>query len=169
MAARGTIFAALLILSAALPQSPDAAAPFVLRVAANRTSVQPGAEVVLRVTLRNVSSRSFVAPSMASGNDLGEFVYKVSVTDQRGRPAPRTAYTRWSAGQLLAGNAPDVVLKPGGVVKDELVLTRLVDITAPGNYTVQVWEDWPNFPVVRSNQLKIVVAPPSASAPTPWP
>ncbi|MGH9520316.1 MAG: hypothetical protein ACRD2D_11730, partial [Terriglobales bacterium] len=108
--------------------------------------------------LTSLLNRNFALPiSLIPQN--GETLFTPAVVDAFGHPAPSTAYQRWYQRQFRAGSAGVIVVSPGGTFQDQIVLSKLYDLTAPGTYTAHISAKWPDLPEVQSNAFQFTVIP----------
>ena len=116
--------------------------------------IEAGSAAVIHVTLKNKSK----AP-LTIGVSIPEAVLGVSVTDEHGQQPPGTAFARRWPRYPLAGSSPGVHLgpagSPSGSYSMRLILTKRVDLTVPGQYTVVVWLKF--APEIRSKPLRLAV------------
>jgi hypothetical protein len=138
-------------------------APFSLTLSAATTSIRQGGELRVKVTMKNMTSHNigFVVPR---GDDTAEDSYEIEVLDEKGKPAPDTAFSRdrKEPGRFEAGSDVIDTLKPGGELKDEAVITKLYDLTMAGKYVVQFSrrvEAEQGGGMVKSNAITITVVP----------
>ena len=95
--------------------------------------------------------------------DEGETHYKLTVAARDGRPAPPTAYSRGLASSLTvavcSAGCGSRIIPPRGSFRDQIIVTKLYDLTIPGVYILQISAQWGTLPRVASNQLRITVVP----------
>jgi hypothetical protein len=124
-----------------------------------------GSKINLDVVLANASDHN-----VSVYKDLGsraEFSYKIDVQSRNGWRPPETKYARDLRGEAtpapyhpVISSGGNIVLKPGEMTTDHLVLTDLFDLSQPGEYTVRVQRIFPpNRAVVTSQALTITIAP----------
>ena len=117
-----TIF--LVMVARAIATTP--AAPISLEIAIPSTGVKVGSEIRVTVTVTNVTAEPI---DIAVGT--AELMYKIELRDVSGNSVPQRKYIRTlTLGPLKLG--------PGESHHDELVLSRIYDLSHPGTYVVQV-------------------------------
>lgn len=149
--------------SVALPHS-DASQPFSLTLHEPKAPARVGSEIHLTVTVANTSNHdvSFgVAPGIAPDQTMS---YNIEIRDAQGREAPPTPFLRdlREHPKPTSGSIFGYTLAPGESYEEELVITRLYDLTQPGKYTIKVarsQQPWPNAAaIVKSNTIAIAVS-----------
>lgn len=140
-------------------------ATFILRAKASSTVVTSGAELVVTVSTKNLSAETIWIPAVQA-LDEGSLHYKISVVDEKGQPAHLTAYG--SRPTSLDLNNKFERVRPQETFTDEVVITRLFDITVPHTYTIRVsttiaWLP----PIVSAEPLKVTVLPNCGCPPRP--
>jgi hypothetical protein len=150
------LFVISLVACAALCDQ-NKAKPCTITIAAAPGAVRSGAELRLQITMTNTSSEDITVP-LVSRPDQADFHYELEVMNEKGQQAPQTAYGRMLK-RDLAGSFGFSVAKPGETVKEELVVTKLYDITVPGKYTLQITGHWKDLGLVKSNSITIIVTP----------
>jgi hypothetical protein len=128
-------------------------------------ALKSGAQLVLRVNVKNTSDHDI--PFRRTGNPVSneEFRYKIDVRDADGNPAPASARVRALEGQIIQIediNNHAYWLKPGESYSDDLEITKLFDLSHPGKYTVWVSKDLLSRQprpedTVKSNTVTVVV------------
>jgi hypothetical protein len=130
---------------------------FSLSIAAQEETAKTGSEIKIKTTLTNVTKHDLTFFDTNRDCD-----YPVEVRNDNGNPAPETEYKQ----QLRCKEGPSdgriimVNLKPQEARHDEIVVTRLYDLTRPGKYFVQVLRKVPKElgqGTVKSNILTITV------------
>src|SRR6185437_3433787 len=139
-----------------IASQPAQSAPLALRISTRDSTVRAGAEVVIHVTLVNHTTRDVVVPAVSTPGQA-ETHFQISVHDAKGRPAPPTAYARNEARRPIPGSYGIVRVKPGESYSDDIVLTKLFDLTRGGDFTVQVAANWQSAAPVTSNSLSVKV------------
>jgi hypothetical protein len=92
-----------------------------------------------------------------------EFHYGIDARNEKGQPAPPTAYSRSLTGGpdsnlIRGGSAGMEIVEPGKSYTDsDLILTKLYNITILGKYTVHLTATWDELPQVKSNVITILV------------
>src|SRR5579872_4262819 len=104
----------------------DSQCPISLKIALVGNAPKLGSEIRIRVTLTNISPEQI---KVAAGTN--ETIYRVDLLDAAGKPVPKTKSYKF--GTILAADIPS-----GGDRQDDIVLTRIYDITKAGTYLVQV-------------------------------
>ncbi len=122
--------------------------PFSLTIVPPQEPVKAGAELRLRITLRNTSDRSmtFVRSSGLGLTPEEGFRYQIDVHDAQGHPAPPSSYVReHGSGMTVTDwihNVP-VTLEPGESFIDEVTVTTFYNLSQPGKYTISVARPMP--------------------------
>jgi hypothetical protein len=135
-----------LILAVILGAPAWAAEPeFSLAVSVAKDGVKAGAEVRLRILLTNLTDHQILIGRLL--HPLGqENEYSFDVRDDQGRKVPLTRYGRAVNGTPdkgderqdcgdCSGFGQDV--EPHEKITDEIVISKIYDLTKPGKYTVQ--------------------------------
>jgi hypothetical protein len=147
------------------------------------TVVKTGTEVKVEITLTNVSNHQ-ITLAKDNAQNHGESFNRIEVRDQKGNLAPDTRYARFLKGKvsdddkrqdknkavgdhgvelvndLPLDSAAPHVLKPGETLKDEIVVTKLFDLSTPGKYTIQVdRHDDEGKTTVKANAITVTVTP----------
>jgi hypothetical protein len=119
--------------------SPQAIPPGVsLAISGPRRVMKAGSQVWLKVSLSNHSPENIGAP----GDDSG-FCATIDVYDEKGAAAPDTEFGRQCKQDMLtvkvtSDTGPIFVVRPGGTWTGKVEVTKLVDISRPGKYTIQM-------------------------------
>jgi hypothetical protein len=141
-----------------LPQAQTAQpAPFTLTITAVRPEISTGEEARIQIVVTDTSSLPIDLPLIMLHQP--EAHYTIDVRDEKRQPAPPTAYSRYlSSAPNAPGSAGVAAAEPGQPYKEEdLILTKLYDITIPGKYSVQLTAHWRKLPEVKSNVITITV------------
>ena len=129
-----------------------------LKVTALNASVKGGAKIMIRVTTSNESDHPITYHNTSRHCD-----YSVRVLTSAGALAPETPFKKQmdcSGGELrITGRNIVVTLKPGEFNSEEIEITELYEMTAPGEYSVQVERVFPEIGPFRSNVVNVKVAP----------
>lgn len=145
------------------------AAPFTLTISSPSVHIAAGDPVKITVTLSNDSNLEVRTPPLVSRPDLGETLYDVRVRFPNGEIVPGTAYDIWRERSHLLGTYGLAAVSPGGTLKSAITVSKLFDMTAPGEYLVRVCADWHGatkstrtpppqlYPVVCSSELRVLV------------
>lgn len=156
------ILAALLLVatSAVLVLAQDRAAkqPFTIAISPVNATVKAGADVWIKVQLTNTSKQDLDTSANISDLTGLDPNFVPQVRDSRGHLAPKRVYPH----PELAGGHPvlDRILRPGENLAEEQNVSRLYDMTRPGEYVIQVSRDVPKElgkGTVKSNTITITV------------
>lgn len=136
-------------------------APFSVKVEPTLASVPAGSKITLSITLTNVakypiSARQTIRP------DESEWDYVIDTRDARGEPVQPTNYERNRREIVRLFERHIRTLNPGESLVGEITLSKLFDLTVPGEYSVQVsrdLDDRESEPIVKSNTATITVTP----------
>jgi hypothetical protein len=130
-----------------------------------------GSDLTITIRLENVSGQKLLLRK-APGQEQGELFMDVDVEDEHGHPPPRTKYFRVLRGiggddpargpneeLLQAGSIQKKVLGPGESLTDGIVVSKLFDLSRPGNYTIRVRRhDQGSDTIVVSNTIAVTVS-----------
>lgn len=138
-------------------QSP--VAPFSILISVQEPVSKVGAPVVVKVTVRNILNHDIAFFDTSRYCD-----YTIDVRDSGGLSAPETEFKRslkCSPGaDIIHGRRKLVRLKPNATIDDELVVTEMIDLSRPGEYTVRVSRKAPpelGGSVVESNSITVTI------------
>jgi hypothetical protein len=155
------------LLSCVLPtmqptQVPPTQAPFSLNISAKDDTVRAGSEVRVKIVLTNTSNREiYIIHEKAS--DVGEQAgFTLDVRDAGGMVVPFTRYGQlfFNHEAVTLGAPSPFDLKPGKTLKDEIIVSKLFDLSKPGKYSIQVKrQDDSSTAVVKSNTITVTVTP----------
>ena len=128
----GTILYCLLSLQiAAIGQTY----PVTVSITTPEKAVKSGSEIRVNITVTNNSDETVRTPKVLGLDRQGgqpESANGIDVTDSKGQPLRRLpGHQSWLSQALKA-------LKPGDSDEDFLILTKLFDLSKPGQYTVGV-------------------------------
>lgn len=115
--------------------------PFTLTIGIASPQLTAGDAVKITVKLSNNSTVDVRSPPSLSRPDLGETLYDVKVTFPNGTAVPGTAYDGWLKRAHLIWTYGIAGIPPGGVFEDGITVSKLFDMTAPGEYVIQVCAD----------------------------
>jgi hypothetical protein len=121
-------------------------------------SVKPGGKIMVRVTTTNESGHLITFENTGSDCD-----YAFRVLTDTGAPAPETQHKKQLACSPGSGESADtgmdvvVTLKPGESSSEDVLITDLYDISAPGTYAVRVVRTFPKVGRSRSNDVTVKV------------
>jgi dipeptidyl aminopeptidase/acylaminoacyl peptidase len=134
-------------------------ASFQIEISAPSDEVQVGADARIVIALSNISDREILF-AHRPGTNNPEFSYRIDVRNAAGRELEETAYAREArVRQQTNGRSVDYV-QPGMSSVQTAHLTRLVNLSRPGRYTVRVSRvDPATHAVVRSNEVTLNLVP----------
>jgi dipeptidyl aminopeptidase/acylaminoacyl peptidase len=134
-------------------------ASFSIAISAVEDEVQVRSDARVSITLKNLSDHQIFF-GHRPGRDTPEFSFRIEVRNAAGHVVEETAYGR-EAMQRQESQSPTVdYLQPGGTVVETAHLTKLVNLSRPGRYTVRVFrKDTESKAVVRSNEITLNVTP----------
>jgi hypothetical protein len=151
--------AALMAAPVLIGATDNSSHPFTITINAHQENVRPGEEIRVHIVLTNVSDQPLVV-LMSPNPAEAELHYTVFVHDQSGKNASETDYGRRIRLRQLIGSDAATVLKPGEKLEELTVLTKVFDLSAPGEYEVQlsrpVSEDSKDG-IVKSNKITVAV------------
>jgi hypothetical protein len=123
-------------------------------------SVKPGGKIMVRVTATNESGHLITFEN--TGRDCD---YAFRVLTDTGASAPETQHKKQLACSPGSGESADtgmdivVTLKPGESSSEDVLITDLYDISAPGTYAVRVDRTFASVGHFRSNDVTVKVTP----------
>jgi len=128
-----------------------------LKVTALDASVKGGAKIMIRVTTSNESDHPITYHNTSTYCD-----YSVKVLTSAGALAPETPFKKQmgdcSGGELrITGRNIVVTLKPGESNSEQIEITELYNMTASGEYSVQVERIFSDIGHFRSNAVSVRV------------
>jgi hypothetical protein len=146
----------------------NAEAPFSITIKAVQETVTSNSEVRIGVTLTNISNRE-ISSYKVNGNgqaELGGYIVDIR-TDKGNRPAETKYQRKITTGEDAPGESSVLVisggyvpLKSGESLRDEIVATKLFDLSQPGKYEIRVTKiDEQSKIIVRSNAITVSVIP----------
>jgi Prolyl oligopeptidase family len=140
-------------------QAGAAGASFSIAISAVEDEVQVRSDARLSITLKNLSDHQIFF-GHRPGRDTPEYSFRIEVRNAAGHVVEETAYGR-EAMQRQESQSPTVdYVQPGGTVVETAHLTKLVNLSRPGRYTVRVFRKDPESKaVVRSNEITLSVTP----------
>jgi hypothetical protein len=150
-------FAYFLILGFCASLSATAEEPlFSLTIAPITAPLKSGAELRVHVTVTNTSGSMIGFVRSPGPNPEEGFRYHVDVRDQEGTPAPPSTYVR----ELKDKNKVDFQssiahwLKPGESFTDEILVTKIYDLSAPRTYNILVSREIPPAQHLEKGEIK---------------
>jgi hypothetical protein len=158
----------ILSIATGLVPAQTAHRSFSFGISAASADVKAGAAVIVKIQLKNTSDHDLSWMSLPGGDVHGEVMgFRPIVKDAQGTEPPLTKWGRQVFGRTAKGE-PGLVLNavglvavhPGDVMKTEIHLNELYDLSAPGKYSVQMrYFDDENKDEVRSNAITVIVVP----------
>jgi hypothetical protein len=134
-------------------------AAFQIAVVSPSDEVQVGADVRVLIALRNMSN-SQILFAHHPGTNNPEFSYKIEVRNAAGHLVEETAYGREAREHKEAESRTVDYLQPGMSSMETAHLAKLVNLSRPGQYTVQVSRIDPvSHEAVKSNEVTLNVVP----------
>jgi hypothetical protein len=134
---------------------------FSVAISGPQDEVRVGADIAVRIALRDVSDHQILFGHHPGANNP-EFSYEIEVKNAKGELVEETAYGREARDprrRQEEGRTVDYV-QPGGSSVQTAHISKLVSVSRPGWYTVQVLRKDPESgEMVRSNQVKFAVVP----------
>lgn len=185
------LIAAIVELAPAQPQ--DSQAPFSISISAADTVFQAGSEVRIRLVFKNTSDHEIpYERGIGTGVEQhGEFFTDVEVRNAKGDVIPETRYHRLLRGKddtsakpatrersaaaqatsgppeprpRFRGSFTGYMLKPGESSEEEIVVSKLYDLSQPGQYAISASRrlsslatDPKSKVVAKSNTLVITI------------
>jgi len=151
-------FLLLLITSGvfSLGRSQSAKQPFVITISPESQTVRTGSEAEITVHLKNTSDRELDLSANISDLTGVDPNYTCEVRDCSGRLVPRRAYKH---PELATGSAVFRTIQPGESVADTEPIGRLLDLSKPGKYVIQVFRRISRDETeVKSNKITLTVS-----------
>jgi hypothetical protein len=140
----------------ALGTARSAQAPFSISLAATDQSVKAGADVWVKIQLTNKSQQDLSAPVMETNGVDTEYQYDVRGTNGAAPNKVPNAHP-----EIQIGSIKSRILKPGQSSGwQEVRVSKVYDLTHPGEYMVQVSREVPGQKeVVKSNTVTVIITP----------
>ena len=140
------------------PRGGDGGATFQIVISAPNNEVQVGADARVVISLQNLAEHQILF-AHRPGTNNPEFSYTIRVRNAAGRVVEETVYGRQARLQQTEARTVDYV-QPGQSTAQTAHLTRLVNLSRPGEYTVRVSRKDPETQVVvESNEITLDVVP----------
>jgi hypothetical protein len=137
----------------------DGHASFQIEISAPSDEVQLGADARIVISLTNLAEHQILF-AHRPGMNHPEFSYTFHVRNAAGRVVEETAYGRESRMHPESEGRTVDYVQPGQSVTQTAHLARLVNLSRPGRYTVQVSRRDPvSQAVVESNEITLNVVP----------
>jgi dipeptidyl aminopeptidase/acylaminoacyl peptidase len=141
------------------PQESVGGEDFTIAISAPEDEVRAGGDARVTIALRNVSDHQ-IAFAHRPGANNPEFSYRIEVKDAAGHVMEPTAYGREAQQHQQEESRMVEYVQPGKAALQTAHVAKLVSLTRPGRYTVQVFRKDPKTgKVVRSNELTLNVVP----------
>jgi hypothetical protein len=119
-----------------------------------RAPVKVGSELWIKMVLKNGSNQS-VAVTNHEPEGPGQSGPYVEVRDSQGMPAPQTEYYHSRQNGQDGSFFTDTV-RLGESRQSSLLISRLYDMSRPGEYTIQVYRTF-GKDTIRSNRITMTV------------
>jgi hypothetical protein len=173
---RALCFSLLIAVAASLPgQAPETGSPpFTIAISGPAQPVAEGAEIRVHILLTNVSAQP-VQVKRSPSDELAEFFYTVRVWDEHDNEVKLTDYGSAARARRYQGSQTLKLVPPGGQEEEYSVLSKQFDMSAPGEYKIQLervvsrdpkdgtfWAATIQdraFEIVKSNMITVIVAP----------
>jgi len=124
------------------------------------STIKLGEPIDVHIVLKNTTNREFTV-FRSPGGGRGEQYYSICVTGPDGSLAAPTEYgAAAQKHQPVPGSRIMKTIAPGGDVEEYVLISRMVDMSTPGTYAVQVSRASPFDPSVtlKSNTLTINIS-----------
>ena len=152
--------AATLAIPALFATTGEISQPFTITISMPKETVKVGGELRVHVVLTNVSNQSLFI-KRSPDPVQAELHYTVKVHDKKGSDVKETKYGQAvRKHELLIISDAAILLEPGEILEEDTVLSKLFDLTSPGEYEVQLSRpvsDDPKAENVKSNIITITV------------
>jgi hypothetical protein len=137
----------------------DGRGTFLIAISAPSDEVQVGSDARIVITLRNLAEHQILF-AHKPGKENAEYSYSIVVRNRAGKVVEETAHGRESRTHPEAeGRSVDFV-QPGQSVVQTTHLTRVVNLSRPGEYRVKVSRKDPESQtLVESNEITLNVVP----------
>jgi hypothetical protein len=143
---------------------------FSLGISATHETVKVGSPVIVKVQLKNISDHDINRMGLGGGDVHGEVIgFPPIVRDAQGKEPPLTKWGRLVFGrELPEDHSPGLVLNavgpvamhPGEIMRTEIRINELYDLSVPEKYTIQVRHyDEENKEEVKSATITVTVMP----------
>ena len=140
------------------PKAGDGGATFQIVISSPNNEVQVGADARVVISLQNLAEHQILF-AHRPGTNNPEFSYTIRVRNAAGRVVDETVYGRQARLQQSEARTVDYV-QPGQSAVQTAHLTRLVNLSRPGEYRVRVSRKDPETQVVvESNEITLDVVP----------
>ncbi len=141
------------------PQGGKKGGSFSISITAPNNEVQVGGDARVVITMTNLAEHQILF-AHRPGMDNPEFSYIIVVRNKAGHVVEQTAYGREAQQSQGAENRTVNYLQPGESVVGTAHLAKLVNLSRPGEYRVQVSRRDPaSHVVVESNEITLDVVP----------
>ena len=140
-------------------QGQPAPLPFAIAIRTDQMSFKAGSYIDLLIQLRNTSKEPLDLSANISDLTGIDPNYIYDIRDEHGTPVPKRIYPH---PELATGHAVIRSLGPGEITEETEPISRLLDMSKPGKYSIEVSRSIPGGPhgaVVRSNKIFVVVTP----------
>ena len=144
----------LLVLSFGFCQQ-EGQAPFKISIATEKSTVIAGADVLITVSLTNISNQSVEEGAMYMDGIGLDSTFRFEVRGEDGKLVPQRVYPNE---ELRSGHVRFRTIPAGRTLTQPQPVSALFDMRKPGKYTVQVWRPDPNYEI-KSNVITITVTP----------
>jgi hypothetical protein len=132
---------------------------FTITLSAPDNEVQLGMDARVTITLKNVSDHQILFPHRPGTNNP-EFSYRIEVRNAAGHVVEATEYGSEAQQRQQMESRTVEYVQPGGTAVQTAHIAKLVVLTRPGRYTVQVSRRvGEKGAVVKSNELMLNVVP----------
>ena len=157
------LFAVCLVIFCVLPTGGATTHdPFSIQIAASEPTSKQGSDVRLEIVLTN-TSHEVIELAKEVRQASGEINYRFDVRTADGKAVPETDY-----GRTVKGIGPSVIVsstmfhpvKPGDTLLDEVILSKVFDMSRVGKYSIRAWRSAPaevGGGKVRSNEITITI------------
>lgn len=161
----------------AVADPPFGKASFSLTIRTSQDVVKAGSEVLVLITLTNISDHDLYDSVPVTSSPAGENSYGIEIRNDKGVRAPLTRYGYIARGEvpppemnasqpgewmgsLFTGSVLLVTVEPGKTSGAAIRANELYDLSRPGKYSIQVTKrDDENKTIVTSNTITVTVAP----------
>ena len=152
------VYLFVVFISIGLWQQPNTA-PFKITISTDRSTVVSGADVLVDVSLTNVSNRDVEEGVMYKQGINLDSTLRFEVRDEHGKLAPKRVYPHE---ELRPGNIVFRTIRAGQTLTQPQPVSAFYDMRKPGRYTIQVWRRHPEFDI-KSDIVTITVTPRDAA------
>ena len=148
-------FALLLVVVSALfavAGTHAAKQPLTIDISADKSTVKAGSPVWIKVHVTNTSKKELDFSASVNNMTGADPNYRFDVRDEAEHAVAKRVYEH---PELATGSPVSRTLKPGESYSDDQDVSRVIDMSRPGQYAIQV--SWTKDAAVKSNTITVTV------------